>query len=101
MPLHHDEGPASRRPFVLSSSPASRVIDAPLLDSCQECRACDSPDRRRLIVVSVLPAIHADLSWLRLTGIPGGHRVQAPFTGFCPAAMMFKRLGLRSGPGFA
>jgi hypothetical protein len=27
--------------------------------------------------------------------------IQAAFTGFCPAAMVFKKLGLRSGNAFS
>ena len=35
--------------------------------------------------------------WLLLTAFVGLNLIQASFTGFCPAAMIFKRLGVRSG----
>lgn len=38
--------------------------------------------------------------WLLLTAFVGLNLLQAGFTGFCPAAILFKRLGLRSGCAF-
>jgi hypothetical protein len=38
--------------------------------------------------------------WLLLTAFVGLNLVQASFTGFCPAAIIFKRLGLRSDAAF-
>ena len=38
--------------------------------------------------------------WLLLTGFVGVQLIQSAFTGFCPAAMLFKRLGLRPGNAF-
>lgn len=37
--------------------------------------------------------------WL-LTAFVGLNLVQASFTGFCPAALVFKRLGLKPGCAF-
>ena len=39
--------------------------------------------------------------WLLLTAFVGLNLIQASFTGFCPAAMIFKRLGVRSGTAFS
>jgi hypothetical protein len=39
--------------------------------------------------------------WLLLTGFVGLNPIQASFTGFCPAAMIFKRLGCRAGTAFS
>lgn len=39
--------------------------------------------------------------WLLLTAFVGLNLFQASFTGFCPAAMLFKRLGFRSGVAFS
>jgi hypothetical protein len=39
--------------------------------------------------------------WLLLTAFVGVNLVQAALTGFCPAAMAFRRLGLRPGAAFA
>jgi hypothetical protein len=38
--------------------------------------------------------------WLLLTAFVGLNLIQASFTGFCPAAMIFKRLGVRTGEAF-
>jgi hypothetical protein len=39
-------------------------------------------------------------AWLWLTVFVGANLIQASVTGFCPAAMIFKRLGLRGGVAF-
>lgn len=38
--------------------------------------------------------------WLLLTVFVGLNMLQASFTGFCPAATVFKLLGTRPGPAF-
>jgi len=38
--------------------------------------------------------------WLLLTAFVGLNLIQASFTGFCPAAMIFKRLGIKAGTAF-
>ncbi|GAA0533518.1 hypothetical protein FHS83_002941 [Rhizomicrobium palustre] len=38
--------------------------------------------------------------WFALTAFAGLNMIQAAFTGFCPAAMIFKALGLKPGPAF-
>lgn len=39
--------------------------------------------------------------WLLFTAFVGANMLQASFTGFCPAAMIFKRLGCRAGTAFS
>jgi hypothetical protein len=39
--------------------------------------------------------------WYLLTAFAGLNMLQASFTGFCPAAMVFKKLGLRGGCAFS
>jgi Inner membrane protein YgaP-like, transmembrane domain len=39
--------------------------------------------------------------WFLLTAFAGLNMVQASLTGFCPAAIVFKKLGLRSGYAFS
>ena len=39
--------------------------------------------------------------WLLLAAFVGANMLQAAFTGFCPAAMIFHKLGLKPGPAFA
>ncbi len=38
--------------------------------------------------------------WLILTLFVGANLFQSAFTGFCPAAIVFRRLGLKDGPAF-
>jgi len=39
--------------------------------------------------------------WLLLSALAGLNMIQAAFTGFCPAAMLFKMLGLKPGNAFS
>ncbi len=38
--------------------------------------------------------------WLLLAAFVGANMLQAAFTGFCPAAMIFRALGVKSGAAF-
>lgn len=38
--------------------------------------------------------------WFLLSAFAGVNMIQAGFTGFCPAAMVFKKLGVRPGVAF-
>jgi Inner membrane protein YgaP-like, transmembrane domain len=38
--------------------------------------------------------------WLLLTAFVGVNMLQSAFTGFCPAAKIFNKLGLKPGPAF-
>lgn len=53
-----------------------------------------------MILSSILLAHFFSPWWLVLTAFVGLNMLQAAFTGFCPAAMMFKKLGLPSGSAF-
>ncbi|MCX7344283.1 MAG: DUF2892 domain-containing protein [Alphaproteobacteria bacterium] len=53
-----------------------------------------------VVLISVLLAHLVSPYWLLLTVFAGLNMVQAAFTGFCPAAMIFKKLGCRSGEAF-
>jgi hypothetical protein len=48
----------------------------------------------------VLSQLHSAY-WLLFTAFVGLNLLQAAFTGFCPAAVIFKRLGLKAGCAFA
>lgn len=39
-------------------------------------------------------------AWLWLTAFVGANLLQSAFTGFCPLAMILKRIGLRPGEAF-
>jgi Protein of unknown function (DUF2892) len=53
-----------------------------------------------MILVSLLLAWYVSPYWLLLTVFVGLNMLQAAFTGFCPAAIIFRRLGLKSGCAF-
>lgn len=54
-----------------------------------------------MVLVSVALGWLASPYWLLLTGFVGLNMLQAAFTGFCPAAAIFRRLGLKAGCAFA
>ncbi len=39
-------------------------------------------------------------AWLWLTAFAGFNMLQASFTGFCPAAWVFRKLGVKPGASF-
>lgn len=38
--------------------------------------------------------------WLALTAFAGLNMIQAAFTGFCPAALLLRAMGVKPGPAF-
>ena len=53
-----------------------------------------------VVLVSILLSILVHPWWIGLTIFAGLNMLQASFTGFCPAAMLFKKLGVRPGHVF-
>ena len=53
-----------------------------------------------VVLGSVLLSIYVHPYWIALTIFAGLNMLQASFTGFCPAAMIFKKLGVRPGNAF-
>lgn len=53
-----------------------------------------------MILLSVLLSLAVHPWWIALAVFVALNMIQAAFTGFCPAAMLFKRLGVRSGHAF-
>jgi hypothetical protein len=54
-----------------------------------------------LILVSLALALLVSTWWLLLTAFVGLNLLQAAFTGFCPAAMLLRRLGVKPGVAFS
>ena len=50
-----------------------------------------------MILISVLLVHFVSPWWLLFTAFIGLNMLQASFTGFCPAAMVFKALGEKGG----
>lgn len=53
-----------------------------------------------MVLVSLLLAHYVSPLWLWFTAFVGLNLFQSAFTGFCPAAVIFKRLGLKAGCAF-
>ncbi len=53
-----------------------------------------------MILVSVALVYFVSPWWLLLTAFIGLNLLQSAFTGFCPAALVFRKLGLSSGCAF-
>lgn len=53
-----------------------------------------------MILVSVGLAWFVSQTWLLLTLFVGLNMLQAGITGFCPAAIIFRKLGLQRGCAF-
>ena len=53
-----------------------------------------------VVLVSVLLVATVSAWWLLLTTFVGLNLIQSAFTGFCPAAIVFRKLGVKSGTAF-
>ena len=53
-----------------------------------------------VVLVSAILSVTVSPWWIALTIFAGANMLQASMTGFCPAAMVFKKLGARSGTAF-
>lgn len=53
-----------------------------------------------VILLSLLLAVYVNLNWLWFTAFVGANLLQSAFTGFCPLALILKRLGKQPGSAF-
>jgi len=53
-----------------------------------------------MVLLSLALAHFVSPLWLWFTAFVGLNLLQSAFTGFCPAALIFKRLGLKAGCAF-
>lgn len=53
-----------------------------------------------VILAGVALAHFVNPWWILLSAFAGLNMFQSAFTGFCPAAMVFKKLGFKPGPAF-
>ncbi|EKV27589.1 hypothetical protein C882_1435 [Caenispirillum salinarum AK4] len=55
-----------------------------------------------VILVTVAAALFAGVQWaLWITGFVGLNMLQAAFTGFCPLAIILKKMGVKPGVAFS
>jgi hypothetical protein len=52
------------------------------------------------VLASLLLAHYSNPHWLWFTAFVGANLFQASFTGFCPLAMILKKVGLKPGCAF-
>jgi hypothetical protein len=53
-----------------------------------------------VVLLSLVLAYFVHPAWMLLTVFAGLNMVQSAFTGFCPAAIFFKKLGFKPGAAF-
>ena len=53
-----------------------------------------------MVLLSVALTVWVSPLFVWLTVFVGANLLQSAFTGFCPAAMVFRRLGVRPGSAF-
>ncbi|MBK6957314.1 MAG: DUF2892 domain-containing protein [Nitrosomonas sp.] len=52
-----------------------------------------------ILISLVLAHLHSE-NWLWFTAFVGANLLQSAFTGFCPMAMILKKLGIKPGSAF-
>jgi hypothetical protein len=52
------------------------------------------------ILISVVLAVKIDLNFLWFTAFVGANLLQSAFTGFCPMALILKKMGKQPGAAF-
>ena len=53
------------------------------------------------VLASLVLAHYVNLNWLWFTAFVGANLLQSSFTGFCPLAILLKKLGARTGNAFS
>jgi hypothetical protein len=53
-----------------------------------------------VVLASLAAGYFVNPLWFLLTAFAGVNMIQASFTGFCPAALLFRKLGIPSGHAF-
>lgn len=53
-----------------------------------------------VVLAGITLSVTVNSWWLALSAFAGFNMIQAAFTGFCPAALVFKALGLKPGNAF-
>jgi Zn-dependent protease len=53
-----------------------------------------------MILISVILALIHSTYWLFFTAFIGANLLQAAFTGFCPLAIILKKMGVKTGMAF-
>ncbi len=54
-----------------------------------------------VVLLGLALGYYVNAYWYLLPAFAGLNMIQSSFTGFCPAAIVFKKLGLRDGCAFS
>lgn len=53
-----------------------------------------------MVLLSLVLGLYVSPYWYLLTAFVGLNMIQASMTGFCPAAIVFRKLGVKAGTAF-
>ena len=53
-----------------------------------------------VVLIAIVLSIYVHPLWIWLAVFAGANMIQAAFTGFCPAAMIFTAIGVKAGNAF-
>ncbi len=53
-----------------------------------------------IVLISLLLSVTYSTYWLLLTAFVGANLLQSAFTGFCPLALVLKKVGVKPGEAF-
>jgi hypothetical protein len=53
-----------------------------------------------MVLLSVALTVFVSPLWMWFTVFIGANLIQSAFTGFCPAASIFRKLGVKAGTAF-
>jgi hypothetical protein len=53
-----------------------------------------------MVLISLLLTYYVHPGFVWLTAFVGANLIQSSITGLCPAAMLFRKIGIRSGTAF-
>jgi len=53
-----------------------------------------------VVLISLGLGVYVHANWFWLTAFVGANLLQSSFTGFCPLAIILKKLGVREGAAF-
>jgi hypothetical protein len=53
-----------------------------------------------MVLASLLLGVYTSHYWFWLTAFVGANLFQSAFTGFCPVALLLRKMGVKSGAAF-
>jgi len=53
-----------------------------------------------MVLISLALGLYVSTNWYWMTAFVGANMLQASFTGWCPLAMILKKMGVKTGVAF-